>query len=83
MQDIKVTKTHEQLTIEWQTAEINILLEDIVEIIEDNDYVPEKKRLVKIGTQSSESDRILIRTTTLDYALFTINKISLSNKIRL
>ncbi|MEH6978914.1 SunI/YnzG family protein [Bacillus pseudomycoides] len=53
MQDIKVTKTHEQLTIEWQTAEINILLEDIVEIIEDNDYVPEKKRLVKIGTQSS------------------------------
>ncbi|PED05306.1 SunI/YnzG family protein [Bacillus pseudomycoides] len=83
MQDIKVTKTHEQLTIEWQTAEINILLEDIVEIIEDNDYVPEKKRLVKIGTQSGESDCILIRTTTLDYALFTINKISLSNKIRL
>ncbi|WP_459500882.1 SunI/YnzG family protein [Bacillus sp. C1] len=83
MKDIKVTKTHEQLTIEWQTAEINILFEDIVEIIEDNDYVPNNKKLVKIGTQSDESDCILIRTTTFDYALFTMNKISFLNKISL
>lgn len=83
MQDIKLTKSQEELTIEWQSAEINILLEEIIEIIEDSDYIPEKDKIVKIGIRNDESDRILIRTKKLNYALFTLDKNSLLNKIRL
>ncbi|MEN1938667.1 hypothetical protein AAIE21_24755 [Paenibacillus sp. 102] len=83
MQDIKLTRSQEELTIEWQSAEINILLEEIIEIIEDSNYVPEKDKIVKIGIRNDESDCILIRTKKLNYALFTLDKNSLLNKIRL
>ncbi|KEK22940.1 SunI/YnzG family protein [Bacillus gaemokensis] len=83
MADINVRKSKEYLMIEWQTAEINIPLEDIVDVDGGNNDILEKSDIVKIGKRNERSDYILIRTKKFDYALFTMDKDLLLNKINL
>ncbi|WP_242217833.1 hypothetical protein [Bacillus cereus group sp. BfR-BA-01380] len=81
MLGIKVTKTDEELMIEWQLAKVCIPLKEIIEVTEDDTYGGEEASAIRIGTPYGTTDRILIRTTKQKYLLFTTNKTSILNAI--
>ncbi|MEK4419075.1 SunI/YnzG family protein [Bacillus paranthracis] len=78
---INVKKTKEELIIKWQFAKINIPLKEIIEITEDDTYAGEKNNAVRIGSPYGTTNRILIKTQTQDYILFTTNKSKILNEI--
>lgn len=80
MTEIEIIKSKEIITITWQSAIINIPLEDIVEVNKNN-TITNTTKVVKIGNKFQSSGNIFIRTKTLDYVLFTTNKLTLLNKI--
>ncbi|QWH75457.1 hypothetical protein EXW59_00845 (plasmid) [Bacillus mycoides] len=80
MTEIEIIKSKEIITITWQSAIISIPLEDIVEVNKNN-TITNTTKVVKVGKQFQYSENIFIRTKTLDYVLFTTNKLTLLNKI--
>ncbi|QWH64298.1 hypothetical protein EXW39_30200 (plasmid) [Bacillus mycoides] len=80
MTEIEIIKSKEIITITWQSAIINIPLEDIVEVNKNN-TITNTTKVVKVGNKFQSSGNIFIRTKTLDYVLFTTNKLTLLNKI--
>ncbi|PFD11843.1 hypothetical protein [Bacillus cereus] len=80
MTEIEIIKSKEKLTITWQSAIINISLEDIVEV-NTNNAITNTTKVVKVGREFEFSEIVVIRTKKLDYELFTTNKLTLLNKI--
>lgn len=80
MTEIKIIKSIEKIAITWQSATINIPLEDIIEVNKNNRITT---KAVEIGNKFNNSETILIRTKKLDYILFTTNKLTLLHKINL
>ncbi|WP_306008822.1 hypothetical protein [Bacillus sp. MMSF_3353] len=80
MTEIEIIKSKEKLTITWQSAIINISLEDIVEV-NTNNTITNTIKVVKVGRELEFSEIVVIRTKKLDYKLFTTNKLTLLNKI--
>ncbi|MCC2544376.1 hypothetical protein P5759_27140 [Bacillus cereus] len=80
MTEIEIIKSKEKLTITWQSAIINIFLEDIVEV-NTNNTITNTTKVVKVGRELEFSEIVVIRTKKLDYKLFTTNKLTLLNKI--
>ncbi|WP_336820887.1 hypothetical protein [Bacillus thuringiensis] len=80
MTEIEIIKSKEKLTITWQSAIINISLEDIVEV-NTNNTITNTTKVVTVGRELEFSEIVVIRTKKLDYKLFTTNKLTLLNKI--
>ncbi|BCA37172.1 TPA: hypothetical protein QC072_003286 [Bacillus cereus] len=80
MTEIEIIKSKEKLTITWQSAIINISLEDIVEV-NTNNTITNTTKVVKVGRELEFSEIVVIRTKKLAYELFTTNKLALLNKI--
>lgn len=80
MTEIEIIKSKEKLTITWQSAIINISLEDIVEVNANNN-ITNTTKVVKVGRKLEFSEIVVIRTKKIDYKLFTTNKLTLLNKI--
>ncbi|AKR12975.1 hypothetical protein ICM_05832 [Bacillus cereus BAG1X2-3] len=80
MTEIEIIKSKEKLTITWQSAIINISLEDIVEV-NTNNTITNTTKVVKVGRELEFSEIVVIRTKKLAYELFTTNKLTLLNKI--
>ncbi|ANV74588.1 SunI/YnzG family protein [Bacillus sp. 22475] len=80
MTEIEIIKSKEKLTITWQSAIINISLEDIVEV-NTNNTITNTTKVVKVGRELEFSEMVVIRTKKLVYELFTTNKLTLLNKI--
>ncbi|MEC5307450.1 hypothetical protein [Bacillus thuringiensis] len=80
MTEIEIIKSKEKLTITWQSAIINISLDDIVEV-NTNNAITNTTKVVKVGREFEFSEIVVIRTKKLDYELFTTNKLTLLNKI--
>ncbi|MBT2202196.1 hypothetical protein KLI54_28660 [Bacillus thuringiensis] len=80
MTEIEIIKSKEKLTITWQSAIINISLEDIVEV-NTNNTITNTTKVVKVGRELEFSEKVVIRTKKLAYELFTTNKLALLNKI--
>lgn len=80
MTEIEIIKSKEKLTITWQSAIINISLEDIVEI-NTNNTITNTTKVVTVGRELEFSEIVVIRTKKIDYKLFTTNKLTLLNKI--
>ncbi|PEQ44394.1 hypothetical protein [Bacillus cereus] len=80
MTEIEIIKSIEKIAITWQSATINIPLEDIIEVNKNNSITT---KAVEIGNKFKCSETILIRTKKLDYVLFTTNKLTLLHKINL
>ncbi|HDX9658089.1 hypothetical protein CN639_00060 [Bacillus toyonensis] len=82
MKEIEIIKSKETMTIIWQSAMINIPLEDILKVYKNNNITGTTK-VVNIGKCFQHSEHIFIKTKKLDYLLFTNNKLTLLNKINL
>lgn len=80
MKEIEIIKSIGKITIAWQSATINIPLEDIIEVDKNNTFQNTTKA-VEIGNKFKHSETIFIRTKKLNYILFTTNKLTLLNKI--
>ncbi|HDX9510904.1 TPA: hypothetical protein ROY06_004210 [Bacillus cereus] len=80
MTEIEIIKSKEKLVITWQSAIINISLEDIVEV-NSNNTITDTTKVVKIGREFEFSEIVVIKTKKLVYELFTTNKLTLLNKI--
>ncbi|HDR8143907.1 hypothetical protein PDQ36_27270 [Bacillus cereus] len=80
MAEIEIIKSKEKLTITWQSAIINISLEDIVEV-NTNNTITNTTKVVTVGRELEFSEIVVIRTKKIDYKLFTTNKLTLLNKI--
>ncbi|ASL62375.1 hypothetical protein [Bacillus cereus] len=80
MTEIEIIKSKEKLTITWQSAIINISLEDIVEV-NTNNTITNTTKVVKVGRELEFSEIVVIRTKKLAYELFTTHKLALLNKI--
>ncbi|MGX5586566.1 SunI/YnzG family protein [Bacillus thuringiensis] len=80
MAEIEIIKSKEKLTITWQSAIINISLEDIVEV-NTNNTITNTTKVVTVGRELEFSEIVIIRTKKIDYKLFTTNKLTLLNKI--
>ncbi|WP_410993560.1 SunI/YnzG family protein [Bacillus cereus] len=81
MKEIEIIKSIKKITIIWQSAIINIQLEDIIEVNKKN-TCKNITKAVEIGNKFKHSETIFIRTKKLDYILFTTNKLTLLNKIK-
>ncbi|UYX55838.1 hypothetical protein M3Y14_32975 (plasmid) [Bacillus thuringiensis] len=82
MKEIEIIRSKEKITIIWQSAEVNIPLEDILKV-NKNYTIIDTTKVVKIGEQFQSSEAIFIKTKKLDYLLFTTNKLTLLNQILL
>ena len=81
MKEIEIIKSIEKIAITWQSATINIPLEDIIEVNKNN-TLKNTDKAVEIGNKFKNSEVIFIRTKKLNYILFTTNKLTLLNEIK-
>ncbi|WP_044338608.1 SunI/YnzG family protein [Rossellomorea aquimaris] len=71
--ELKVSKKDENLNIKWQLSNITIPLSDIKEVRDDDTYSGEGKTAMRIGYPYGHTDRVVIRTSSETYILFTSN----------
>ncbi|WIV21190.1 hypothetical protein QPK24_11185 [Paenibacillus polygoni] len=81
MLGVKVEKINDDLIIKWQLSKIEIPKSEIVNISHDDTYGGEQKDAIRIGTPYGTTDRIIIKTNSQTYILFTTNVTSLHKKI--
>ncbi|WP_160037230.1 SunI/YnzG family protein [Paenibacillus sp. An7] len=81
MLGIKIEKTQSNLVIKWQLTKIDVPINEIEDVIQDNTYAGNEKEALRIGTPYGTTDRIVIKTKSKDYILFTSNPVSLNSKI--
>ncbi|WP_160036938.1 SunI/YnzG family protein [Paenibacillus sp. An7] len=81
MLGIKAEKINDNLVIIWQLSKIEIPISEIVNISHDDTYGGEQKDAIRIGTPYGTTDRIIIKTNSQTYILFTTNVISLEKKL--
>lgn len=83
MFELNVEKLKDKIIIKWQLSKILIPVSEIVEVTEDDTYSGQEKNAIRIGIPYGTTNRIVIKTTTETYILFTnidsIKKIIYSN----
>ncbi|MFP3727417.1 hypothetical protein U8V72_19750 [Priestia filamentosa] len=68
---IKILKEEKSLYIRWQLSKVAIPLSDIVEVLEDDTYGGNEKSAIRIGFPYGNTDRLIIKTKTETYILYT------------
>jgi hypothetical protein len=69
--ELKVTENQGILQIRWQLSKIEIPIEDIVSVENDGTYGGKEKSAIRIGNPYAHTDRVVIRTKSETYILFT------------
>ncbi|WP_339314557.1 hypothetical protein [Paenibacillus sp. FSL R10-2734] len=81
MLGIKVAKSEDNLVIRWQFSKVVIPLADIVALEFDPTYAGSDKTAIRIGMPYGAANRLLIRTKSTNYILFTTNADVIRDKI--
>ena len=71
--DVKVSRNEENLRIKWQLSQIDIPISDIKDVSMDDTYSGEEKKAVRIGLPYGHTDRVVIKTHSETYILYTSN----------
>ncbi|WP_025691173.1 SunI/YnzG family protein [Paenibacillus zanthoxyli] len=82
MLGIDVKKQNEKLIITWQLTKIEIPIDDIRDVLFDDTYGGEEKSAIRIGAPYGTTDRVVIKTISNTYILFTTNVHSILSKIK-
>jgi hypothetical protein len=82
MMGIVVERIKNDIVIIYQFAELRIPISDIFEVTLDNTYGGIEKRAIRIGNPIGTTDRVVIKTKTSSYILFTTNYTSIMNKLK-
>lgn len=81
MLGINVEKSNENIVIKYQLAKVEIPISDIIEVTLDDTYAGTDMKAIRIGSPYGTTDRVLIKTKTNHYILFTANYTFIINKI--
>lgn len=81
MLGINVEKSNNNIVIKYQLAKVEIPISDIIEVTLDDTYAGTDIEAIRIGSPSGTTDRVLIKTKTNNYILFTANYTFIINKI--
>ncbi|WP_226666302.1 hypothetical protein [Metabacillus litoralis] len=81
MLGISVKKSNDTVIIKWQLTKVIIPTSEILEVCLDDTYAGEEKEAIRIGTPYWTTDRIVIKTKTQTYILYTTNTTTIKNKI--
>ncbi|MBN8192973.1 hypothetical protein JI667_12550 [Bacillus sp. NTK074B] len=71
--EVKVSGNDGNLRIKWQLSQIDIPISDIKGVSMDHTYSGEERKAVRIGLPYGHTDRIVIRTSSETYILYTSN----------
>ncbi|QUW23808.1 hypothetical protein JSQ81_10105 [Sporosarcina sp. Marseille-Q4063] len=71
MFELNVEELKDKIVIKWQLSKIAIPISEIVEVTDDDTYSGREKNAIRIGFPYGTDDRIVIKTTTETYILFT------------
>lgn len=71
--EVKVSRNNENLRIKWQLSQIEIPLSQIKGVLMDDTYGGEEKMAIRIGFPYGHTDRIVIKTHSETYILYTSN----------
>lgn len=81
MLGINVKKSNDIVIIKWQLSKVEIPVAEILDVGLDDTYGGEEKAAIRIGTPYGNTDRVVIKTKTYTYILYTTNPTSIKNKI--
>ncbi|WP_458294508.1 SunI/YnzG family protein [Bacillus thuringiensis] len=79
--NIQSFKNH--IIIQWQSAEITILLKDIINITTNDIPLKKLDHVVYIGISSLSKKKIIIKTKKFNYVLYTNDTSELLNRINI
>ncbi|MBW3112333.1 MULTISPECIES: PH domain-containing protein [Bacillaceae] len=71
--EVKVSRKDGNLHIKWQLSQIDIPISNIKEVSMDDTYSGEEKMAVRIGLPYGHTDRVVIKTRSKTYILYTSN----------
>ncbi|WP_034762099.1 SunI/YnzG family protein [Rossellomorea vietnamensis] len=71
--EVKVSRNNEDLRIKWQLSQIDIPLSEIKDVTMDDTYGGEDKKAIRIGFPYGHTDRVVIKTRSETYILYTSN----------
>ncbi|PFA86237.1 hypothetical protein [Bacillus cereus] len=83
MLQVNVEKREETLKIEWQSAEIYIPLQEIVEVTDDCMSCINTKSIINIGSSICANKKVMIKTQRYCYILLGVDINAITNKIHL
>jgi hypothetical protein len=69
--ELRVNEKDGILQIKWQLSKIEIPLTEIMSVENDDTYGGEEKSAMRIGNPYGHTDRVVIKTKTETYILFT------------
>lgn len=82
MLGIVVDRIKKEIVIKYQFAEIRLPISDIIKVTLDDTYSGIEERAIRIGNPSGTTDRVVIKTKTNRYILFTTNYTLIMNKLK-
>ncbi|MGG4169398.1 PH domain-containing protein [Rossellomorea vietnamensis] len=71
--EVKVSRNNENLRIKWQLSQIDIPLSEIKDVSMDDTYGGEDQNAIRIGFPYGHTDRVVIKTRSETYILYTSN----------
>lgn len=81
MLGINIKRADENLVVKWQLSKFEIPLAEIVEVTQDDTYGGSEKEAIRIGTPYGTTDRVVIKTQSNIYILFTSDATTIMKKI--
>ncbi|MCU5279423.1 hypothetical protein OCA22_13245 [Bacillus cereus] len=83
MFNLNIQSFKNQIIIHWQSAEITILLKDIINITTNDIPLKKLDHVVYIGIPSLSRKKVIIKTKKFNYVLYTNNTSEILNKIEI
>ncbi|EXY04726.1 hypothetical protein BK751_09115 [Bacillus thuringiensis serovar galleriae] len=83
MLNLNVQRFKNYIIIEWQSAEINIFLKDIINITTNDIPLKKLNHVVYIGIPTLSKKKVIIKTKKLNYVLYTNNASEILNEINI
>lgn len=71
--EVKVSRIGENLRIKWQFSQIDIPFSEIKDVTKDDTYSGEEKTAMRLGFPYGHTDRVVIKTSSETYILYTSN----------
>jgi hypothetical protein len=82
MLGIVVERIKKDIVIKYQLAELRIPISDIIKVTLDDTNGGIDTRAIRIGNPSGTTDRVVIKTKSNSYILFTTNYTSIMNRLK-
>ncbi|MGN7938694.1 SunI/YnzG family protein [Virgibacillus sp. 6R] len=81
MLGLHVMKSNDSVIIKWQLSKVEIPISDILDVSLDETYGGVEKEAIRIGTPYGTTDRVVIKTKTKTFILYTSNPTSIKREI--